>query len=297
MNGIKRDNTDKDLDWKELNIMSLLALKKETHKQEIIQEIKQRFPSLRNKPNSSFYLIFDRLQKKGLITVQKIVGKGHKAFISLTNMGLKQIHSALHWSFQLLAPTLIQTFINNILTECQPFFSCDPSSKIAFIGPSLILSDDTFLSSCNRCSHKRDQMRYFLKMPYNRDVNLSDYETISCEPDDIPIKNEYFDNALSILTLSLLKNQEQRTLFLQELKRTLVSRGKIFLVELKQFRSSIYKVISSVTDIFTMLFSNNSNRLCHFELDELLNLIYQTFPQSTITTLDYTESIFIKIQL
>ena len=290
-----KQSQDSDLDWKELEIMSVL-LKKETHKREIIKEIKNRIPGLRNKPNSSLYLIFERLQKKGLITIRRIVGKGHKTFVSLTNLGLKQINKVLQWSFQLLAPSLIQSLLSNISAECQQFFSCAPSSKIAFIGPSLILNSESFLNMCDSCLYNSNQKRYILKGLHEGDVSLTNYESISCTFDDIPIKNGYFGNVLSFFTLSQLKDQKQRVLFLQELKRTLVSKGKIFLVELNQFRSFIYDSISSVTDPFNTLFSNNS-KLHRFEVGELLSLLYKTLPKTSVSPSERAEFIFVKIQL
>ena len=296
MNKSKQETMDSDLDWKELEIMSFLALKKETHKKEIINVIKQRFPNLRDKPNSSLYLIFERLRMKGLISVRKIAGKGHRTFVSLTDMGRKQINNVLQWSFQLLAPTFIQLLISDINAECEPFFSCTSPSRIAFIGPTLLLSTDNFFSRCNSCPHRSDQKRYFLKMPYNLNADIPDCETISCTPNDIPIKDKYFNNLLSLFSLSLLKTQEQRKSFLKELNRILASHGKIFLVELKQFRSFIYNVILSFTDVFAMIFTNNSNRLYRFELDELLKLIQQTFRNASVILLDYAEFVFVKIE-
>jgi len=297
MNATNREDTSAELDWKELEVMSFLALKKESHKREIIREIKQRFPNLRDKPNSSLYLIFERLQKKGLIKIRKIVGKGRKTFVTLTDLGKKQIMQGIQWSFQLIVPSLIQCLTSNIVAECRPFFTCTASSRIAFIGPSLILTADSFLKNFDFCLQHEDQRCYFLKMPYNKNNNISDCETISCTPEDIPIKDGYFHNVLSMFALSFLKDYEQRIIFLRELKRTLTSNGKLFLVELKQFRSFIYNVLSSFTNFFTMIFFNNSDKLYQFGSNELLALISEVFPKASVLPIDYAEFIFVKIQL
>ena len=72
MNATNREDTSAELDWKELEVMSFLALKKESHKREIIREIKQRFPNLRDKPNSSLYLIFLTIASPHIIMLQYI---------------------------------------------------------------------------------------------------------------------------------------------------------------------------------------------------------------------------------
>ncbi len=292
MNYISSDEEDQDkflsqkstnsvfsINWIDLEILRLLLQSKQPmYKSEIIQLLRLNNFSLSNKPDSSFYAIFDRLSSEDLININKIEGKGYRAYLEITPKGIIQIKNAINWSLNTLFEQISLYIVERINIECKKMMGCTKDHIFGICtvcGPKFLVPE--VCSKCVNATEKEKFYRYNLLMPYSYDSNVENYQNIRVTHDDIPLKNNHFDRFMSALNLAVLDKKQQNE-FLEEIYRIMKKDSKVVFVELLHFESYIFDAIEELTEGLTMLLAKKrKNKLNRFSKEELKKTIETVF--------------------
>jgi DNA-binding PadR family transcriptional regulator len=268
------------LNWKELEILKIVNLKKEKYKTAIIKELQNIFPFLKDKPSSSFYLMFDRLKKEGLISIEKREGAGHKAFVNVTDEGRMVITESMKTAFDYFIPTIVDRFIIEIGMIIEENFKNFDKGNLAIVAPDMILSNPSLQQLFTQKILESDIRPFNLQMSFSSYSSLEGYETIKSTYDEIPLKDDFFSLIISFFSLGFHEPKCYQKL-LREYQRVLKKKGRIMLVEVRYFYSILEQsMISFIGDLNPIKKDLNidSNQ---FRREDFQELMQDIFPKSS----------------
>ena len=276
------------LDWQELEVLKNVTLNKKQTKSAIIADLKKRYDSLRNRATSSLYLIFERLERNGLITSKRIEGKGHKSYVHLTQKGRQRLIVSMKNSFNFLLPSILKVLISEIMKIIEYHLEYENKQAVATILPAVISNHPDF----NKYSEKK--LKNSVLYNFNFQMNFSDekdpsrFETVKSIEGIIPIKNDFFDVIFSFMTLGL-NEDNQHSIVLEEFKNKLKPGGKLILVEAKESYSIIQQSIKQVTKDYQFFSSLIGYDFIMFNKQKLVSLVQETFSIYNDYKDDYAE--------
>ncbi|MHA1202083.1 MAG: methyltransferase domain-containing protein [Candidatus Heimdallarchaeaceae archaeon] len=268
------------LNWKELEILKIVNLKKEKHKTEIIKELKNIFPFFRNTPNSSFYLMFDRLNDEGLISIDKHKGSGHKAFVNITDEGRMVITESMKTAFDYFLPTIVDTLITEIGMIIKKNFKDFNKGNLAIVAPDMILSSPEFQHLFTQKIFESDIRPFNIQMSFSGYNSLERCETIKSTDNEIPLKDDFFSLIVSFFSLGFQEPKYHRKL-LREYQRVLKKKGRIMLIEVKYIISIIKQSMVSFIGDLNPIKKDLKIDLNQFRQEELQELMQDIFPKSS----------------
>ncbi|MCK4972738.1 MAG: PadR family transcriptional regulator, partial [Candidatus Heimdallarchaeota archaeon] len=241
------------ISWLELEVLKILTKSlKPVYKGEMINNLKSKYSEISTKPESSFYAIFDRLEDDRLVSLTEIKGEGYKKFLSITQEGMFEFKRALNWGISTIFEGMVEELISVLNEFCVGLMGCKKENDFGIISPN----NPEFLvpESCNACVKPVDANlfhRFNILMPYSKDMVIPYYQNIKAQPDNIPLKSDYLQRILSILSLGLLKEKQANEL-INEVHRILEPGGKVVFIEIVEFESYLYESLNKLTHGFDL---------------------------------------------
>ncbi|UJG41055.1 MAG: helix-turn-helix transcriptional regulator [Candidatus Heimdallarchaeum aukensis] len=284
------------INWLGLEILTILKNSNvPLYKSEIIHIIRTKYPSLGNKPDSSFYAIFERLKQEKLIKDEQIKGQGYRSYLSITEYGKKQIGFMLNWSLGALIEGVSKKMAIELNNDCKKQMKCSKDLTFGTIssGNQQFLIP-TLCTKCVNAGPKEKFSRYNILMPEAHETAIDSYQNIRAKYDEIPLKDNLLDRFLSTLNLGLL-NDEDSIEFLHETKRILKKGGRAGFFEFKFFESYIVDAIETETKGFSFYFAKTikERKLRKFKKEELEELFFKVFEKENVKIKDFKEFYFV----
>lgn len=283
--------------WVELEILKILNKAPEpVYKGEMINYFRTKYhdTEIEEKPESSFYAIFDRLEKESFIQTNPIPGKGYKTFLEITNKGRAELNRALYWSVSTIFESMTEELIKILDNICIKNMGCLKDMNFGIISPNNI--EFLIPKVCGECVNATEEdlpHRFNILMPYSEDTDVPFYQKIRSNYDNIPLKSDFLDRIMSILSLGLIKKQEFDT-FLSETKRLLKPGGKIAFVELITFESYLFEALQKLTDGFSSFFPKRAPRgFTQINQREVKNQIEKAFGEKNIKMIELREFVLV----
>ena len=84
----------------------------------MITVLRDKHDSISTKPESSFYAIFDKLEKIGMIETNAIPGQGYKTFLEITEKGQIELKGALFWGISSIFEGMANQLIEVLNVVC-----------------------------------------------------------------------------------------------------------------------------------------------------------------------------------
>jgi len=286
--------------WIELEILKILNKAPEpVYKGEMINYFRNKYKDtdIEEKPESSFYAIFERLEKENFIQTNPIPGKGYKTFLEITNKGRTELNRALYWSVSTIFEGMTEELIKILDNICIKNMGCLKDMTFGIISPNNL--EFLIPKVCNDCVEATEEdlpHRFNILMPYSEDTDVPHYQKIRSTYDNIPLKSDFLDRIMSILSLGLIKKQEFET-FLTEIKRLLKPGGKIAIIELIKFESYLFEALQKLTGGFSSFFPRREpSGFTQFSHNEINTQIEQIFGENNVKMIELREFVLIVAQ-
>jgi len=283
------------ISWLELEVLKILTKsQKPVYKGEMINRLKSQYFEISTKPESSFYAIFDRLEEDKLVALTEIKGEGYKKFLSITQEGMFELRRALNWGISTIFEGMVEELISVLNEFCVGIMGCKKEYDFGIISPN----NPEFLvpESCNACVKPVDANlfhRFNILMPYSKDMVIPYYQNIMAQPDNIPLKSNYLQRMMSILSLGLLEEKESDEL-ITEVHRILEPKGKVIFIEIVEFESYLYESLNKLTHGFDLFIpKKGTSSLTQFSTKLLEEKIGRVFDEKNLEIIDMREFIFV----
>ena len=291
----KRILTVFSVNWIELEILKILNRSSEpVYKGELISVLRNKHESIVNKPESSFYAIFDKLEKSDFITTKSIPGQGYKTFLELNELGRNELNRAVYWGISSIFEMMLSQLIGILNDMCVRTMGCLKEMNYAVISPN----NPEFLvpEMCNECvsAYEDDTPnRFNILLPYAKETQVPFYQTIRASPDNIPLKMDFLDRVNSILTLGFL-NEEDSEELVKEVHRILKSGGKVAFYEILNFESYLFEALRYLTHGFQIFTPKNvSGELRQFDPENLQKTIAKVFGSENVEIIHLREIVLV----
>ena len=279
------------VNWIELEILKILNKSFEpVYKGELITYLRSKYSLIEDKPESSFYAIFDKLEKTEFLKTSPIPGKGYKTFLEITAKGIDELNKALYWAISSIFEGMTEELMERLNQICITNMGCLNEMEFGIVSPN----NPEFLvpRMCNICvSAKEDNLphRFNILMPYSEDTYVPLYQNIKATPASIPLKSNLLDRIMSILTLGIITEAEYID-YLKEVKRLVKPGGKIAFVEIIVFESYLFDALQKLTNGFhTFIPKKAQNGFIQFTHEKLKSLIETVFGQGNVQLIDLRE--------
>ncbi len=283
------------ISWLELEVLKILTKsQKPVYKGEMINRLKSQYFEISTKPESSFYAIFDRLEEDKLVALSEIKGEGYKKFLSITQEGMFELRRALNWGISTIFEGMVEELISVLNEFCVGIMGCKKENDFGIISPN----NPEFLvpESCNACVKPVDANlfhRFNILMPYSKDMVIPYYQNIMAQPDNIPLKSNYLQRMMSILSLGLLEAKQANEL-IAEVYRILEPGGKVVFIEIVEFESYLYESLNKLTHGFDLFIpKKGTSSLTQFSPKLLKEKIGRVFAEENLEIIDMREFIFV----
>ncbi len=283
------------ISWLELEVLKILTKsQKPVYKGEMINRLKSKYFEISKKPESSFYAIFDRLEEDKLVALSEIKGEGYKKFLSITQEGMFEFKRALNWGISTIFEGMVGSLISVLNEFCVGIMGCKKENDFGIISPN----NPEFLvpESCNACVKPVEANlfhRFNILMPYAKDMVIPFYQNIKAQPNNIPLKSDYLQRILSILSLGLLEDKQTNEL-IGEVHRILEPGGKVVFVEIVEFESYLFESLNKLTHGFDLFIpKKGTSSLTQFSPQLLKEKIERVFGEENIKMIDMREFIFV----
>jgi DNA-binding PadR family transcriptional regulator len=283
------------ISWLELEVLKILTKsQKPVYKGEMINRLKSQYFEISTKPESSFYAIFDRLEEDKLVALSEIKGEGYKKFLSITQEGMFELRRALNWGISTIFEGMVEELISVLNEFCVGIMGCKKENDFGIISPN----NPEFLvpESCNACVKPVDANlfhRFNILMPYAKDMVIPYYQNIMAQPDNIPLKSNYLQRIMSILSLGLIEGKKANE-FITEVHRILEPGGKVVFIEIVEFESYLYESLNKLTHGFDLFIpKKGTSSLTQFSPKLLEEKIGSVFGEENLEIIDMREFIFV----
>jgi DNA-binding PadR family transcriptional regulator len=283
------------ISWLELEVLKILTKsQKPVYKGEMINRLKSQYFEISTKPESSFYAIFDRLEEDKLVALSEIKGEGYKKFLSITQEGMFELRRALNWGISTIFEGMVEELISVLNEFCVGIMGCKKENDFGIISPN----NPEFLvpESCNACVKPVDANlfhRFNILMPYAKDMVIPYYQNIMAQPDNIPLKSNYLQRIMSILSLGLIEGKKTNE-FITEVHRILEPGGKVVFIEIVEFESYLYESLNKLTHGFDLFIpKKGTSSLTQFSPKLLEEKIGSVFGEENLEIIDMREFIFV----
>lgn len=283
------------ISWLELEVLKILTKSQTSvYKGEMINRLRSKYPEISNKPESSFYAIFDRLEEDNLVALSEIKGEGYKKFLSITEGGKFELKRAINWGISTIFEGMIDELISVLNDFCIGVMGCLKEYDFGIISPN----NPEFLvpERCNACVQPTDANlyhRFNIQMPFAKDALVPFYQNIKAQPDNIPLKANYLQRVLSILSLGLLEENQANSL-ITEVYRILETEGKAAFIEIVEFESYLFESLSKLTHGFDLFIPKKvTASLTQFSPSVLKKKVAAVFGEENIEILDMREFVFV----
>ena len=280
----KRILTVFTVNWIELEILKILDKSLEpVYKGEMITVLRNKHKSIANKPESSFYAIFDKLEKIEMIETNAIPGQGYKTFLEITEKGQIELRRALFWGISSIFEGMASQLIEVLNVVCVKTMGCLREMNFAVVSPN----NPEFLvpEMCNHCVQATDedtQSRFNILLPFAKDLVVPYYQNIRSNPDDIPLKNDLLDRVMSVLSLGFLEENDSEN-YIKEVHRILKPGGKVAFFELIEFESYLWESLKQLTFGFQIFIpEKGSGELIQFLPDRLKAKVVSVFGEENV---------------
>ena len=280
----KRILTVFTVNWIELEILKILDKSLEpVYKGEMITVLRNKHNSIANKPESSFYAIFDKLEKIEMIETNAIPGQGYKTFLEITEKGQIELRRALFWGISSIFEGMASQLIEVLNVVCVKTMGCLREMNFAVVSPN----NPEFLvpEMCNHCVQATDedtQSRFNILLPFAKDLVVPYYQNIRSNPDDIPLKNDLLDRVMSVLSLGFLEENDSEN-YIKEVHRILKPGGKVAFFELIEFESYLWESLKQLTFGFQIFIpEKGSGELIQFLPDRLKAKVVSVFGEENV---------------
>lgn len=280
----KRILTVFTVNWIELEILKILDKSLEpVYKGEMITVLRGKHKSISNKPESSFYAIFDKLEKIEMIETNAIPGQGYKTFLEITEKGQIELRRALFWGISSIFEGMASQLIEVLNVVCVKTMGCLREMNFAVVSPN----NPEFLvpEMCNHCVQATDedtQSRFNILLPFAKDLVVPYYQNIRSNPDDIPLKNDLLDRVMSVLSLGFLEQKDSEN-YIKEVHRILKPGGKVAFFELIEFESYLWESLKQLTFGFQIFIpEKGSGELIQFLPDRLKAKVVSVFGEENV---------------
>ena len=286
------------VNWIELEILKILSKAPEpVYKGEMITLLRSKHTEIMKKPESSFYAIFDKLENLNFVKPNAIPGKGYKSFLEITPRGMIELRRALYWAISTIFEGMTHELIYVLSDVCIRNMGCLREMYYGIISPN----NPEFLVSqmCNECISATEEdipNRFNILMPYAKDTLVPYYQNLKSQPNNIPLKNDYLDRVMSILSLGLIAPEESDD-FLKEVHRILKPEGKLAIFELTTFESYLFDSLQKLTNGFSSFIpKKGGNGFLQFNPANLKTKIDAVFGEENVTRIDMREFVLIVAQ-
>ncbi|MHA1346040.1 MAG: PadR family transcriptional regulator [Candidatus Heimdallarchaeaceae archaeon] len=283
------------ISWLELEVLKILTKShKPVYKGEMINILKSKYSEITTKPESSFYAIFDRLEEDKLVSLSEIKGEGYKKFLSITQEGMFELKRALNWGISTIFEGMVEELITVLNEFCVGIMGCRRENDFGIISPN----NPEFLvpESCNACVKPVEANlfhRFNILMPYAKDMVIPYYQNIKAQPDNIPLKSNYLQRIMSILTLGLLEEKYEDDL-IKEVYRILEPEGKVVFIEIVEFESYLFESLNKLTHGFDLFVpKKGTSSLAQFSPQLLKEKIESVFGEENLEIIDMREFVFV----
>lgn len=283
------------VNWIELEILKILSKSTDpVYKGELIIYLRSKYKSIENKPESSFYAIFDKLEKTSLIQTNPIPGKGYKTFLEITPKGQDELSKALYWAISSIIGDMTEQVMLRLNQICITNMGCLNEMDFGIISPN----NPEFLVSkmCNLCvSAKEEDLpnRFNILMPYSENTPVPFYQNIQATPASIPLKSELLDRIMSIVSLGIIDETDYKD-FLTEVKRIMKPGAKAAFVELVVFESYLFDALQKLTNGFHSFIPKKAqNGFVQFSHEKLTDIIVSVFGEGNIQLIDLREFVLL----
>ncbi len=283
------------ISWLELEVLKILTKsQKPVYKGEMINKLKSKYSEISTKPESSFYAIFDRLEDDKLVSLSEIKGEGYKKFLSITQEGMFELRRALNWGISTIFEGMVEELISVLNKFCVGLMGCKKENDFGIISPN----NPEFLvpESCNACVKPVEANlfhRFNILMPFAKDMVIPFYQNIKAQPNNIPLKSDYLQRMLSILSLGLLE-EKQANEMLDEVYRILEPGGKVIFIEIVEFESYLYESLNKMTHGFDLFIpKKGTSGLTQFSPQQLKEKIERVFSKENLEIIEMREFIFV----
>ncbi|MCE7747839.1 MAG: hypothetical protein GPJ51_05540 [Candidatus Heimdallarchaeota archaeon] len=291
----KRILTVFSVNWIELEILKILNRSSEpVYKGEMISVLRNKHDSITEKPESSFYAIFDKLEKSEFIKTKSIPGQGYKTFLEITEPGQNELNRALYWGISSIFEGMLNQLISVLNDMCVRTMGCLKEMNYGVISPN----NPEFLvpEMCNECvsaSAEDTPNRFNILMPYSKETLVPFYQNLRASPDNIPLKMDFLDRVNSILTLGFLEKKDAKEL-IKEVHRILKPGAKVAFYEILNFESYLFEALRYLTHGFQIFTPKKSiGELKQFDPEELKELVSETFGKENVELIFLREIILV----
>jgi len=286
------------VNWIELEILKILSKAPEpVYKGEMITLLRSKHTEIMKKPESSFYAIFDKLENLDFVQPNAIPGKGYKSFLEITPRGMIELRRALYWAISTIFEGMTNELIYILSDLCIRNMGCLREMYFGIISPN----NPEFLvpQMCNDCITATDEEipnRFNILMPYAKDTIVPYYQNLKSKPKDIPLKSDFLDRVMSILSLGLIEPEDADE-YLKEVFRILKPEGKLAVVELTTFESYLFDSLQKLTNGFSSFIpKKGGNGFLQFNPEDLRKKIAAVFGEENVIKIDMREFVLIVAQ-
>ena len=260
----------------------------------MINRLKSKYFEISTKPESSFYAIFDRLEEDKLVSLSEIKGEGYKKFLLITQNGLFELKRAVNWGISTIFEGMVEELITVLNEFCIGLMGCVKENNFGIISPN----NPEFLvpESCNACVKPEEANlfhRFNILMPYSKDMVIPYYQNIKAQPGNIPLKTDYLQRVISVLSLGLLEEKQGNDL-IGEVYRILEPRGKVIFIEVVEFESYLFESLNKLTHGFDLFIpKKGSSSLTQFSPKLLKEKIEHVFGEQNVEAIEMREFVFL----
>ncbi|MEE9409963.1 MAG: class I SAM-dependent methyltransferase [Candidatus Heimdallarchaeota archaeon] len=283
------------VNWIELEILKILSKSPSpVYKGEMITLLRSKHTEIMQKPESSFYAIFDKLENLDFVRPNSIPGKGYKSFLEITQRGMLELRRALYWAISTIFEGMTGELIHVLNDLCIRNMGCLKEMYFGIVSPN----NPEFLvpEMCNDCINASDEEiphRFNILMPYAKDTLVPYYQNLKSVSGDIPLKERFLDRVMSILTLGLIEPDESAD-YLREVYRILKPEGKLAVVELTTFKSYLFDSLQKLTNGFSSFIpKKKGNGFLQFDPLALQKQIAKIFGKKNVIKIDMREFVLI----
>jgi DNA-binding PadR family transcriptional regulator len=283
------------VNWIELEILKILSKSVDpVYKGELIAYLRTKYNSIEDKPESSFYAIFDKLEKTSLIKTNPIPGKGYKTFLEITPDGRDELHKALFWAISSVFEDMTEQLKEQLNEICITNMGCLNEMDFGIISPN----NPEFLipPMCNACVSATEEdlpNRFNILMPYSENTQIPFYQNIQATPTNIPLKSDLLDRVMSILSLGIIDESEYID-FLKEARRVMKSGAKAAFIEIVVFESYLFDALQKLTNGFHSFIPKKAQKgFVQFSHDQLTQVIKSVFGEENIQLIDLREFVLV----
>jgi DNA-binding PadR family transcriptional regulator len=279
------------VNWIELEILKILSKSLDpVYKGELISYLRSKYSPIEEKPESSFYAIFDKLEKIGFIKTSPIPGKGYKTFLEITLDGQEELNKALYWAISSIFEGMAEELMETLNELCITNMGCLNEMDFGIVSPN----NPEFLVArmCDICVNAREEdlpNRFNILMPYSESTYVPRYQNIKATPSSIPLKSDLLDRIMSILTLGII-SEEEYVNYLNETKRLVKKGGKIAFIEIIIFESYLFDALQKLTNGFHSFIPKKAQKgFVQFEPKKLKSIIESVFGEGNVQLIDLRE--------